>query len=123
MANVTETSTWEGGIYQIETTDPVLGGPNGIANVQAKQLANRTKFLKERADQVDAAKGGRANLKERLDAIEAATEALGPDAQDATLAAIKPRQVYRRGPDLVIPSKAANQALTDKHRALRLTRI
>ena len=89
MANVTETSTWEGGIYQIETTDPVLGGPNGIANVQAKQLANRTKFLKERADQVDAAKGGRANLKERLDAIEAATEALGPDAQDATLAAIK----------------------------------
>ena len=42
MANVSETSTWEGGIYQIETSDPVLGGPNGIANVQAKQLAIRT---------------------------------------------------------------------------------
>ena len=40
------------------------------------------------------------------------------------LAAIKPRQgVYRRGPDFIIASKAANQALTDKHRALRLTRI
>ena len=39
------------------------------------------------------------------------------------LAAIKPRHVYRRGPDFIIASKAANQALTDKHRALRLTRI
>ena len=39
------------------------------------------------------------------------------------LAAIKPRHVYRRGPDLFIPSRSANQALTDKHRALRLTRI
>lgn len=38
--------------------------------------------------------------------------------------AVKPRQVvYRRGPDFIIASKAANQALTDKHRALRLTRI
>lgn len=40
------------------------------------------------------------------------------------LAAIKPRQVvYRRGLDFIIASKTANQALTDKHRALRLTRI
>ena len=89
MANVTETSTWEGGIYQIETTDPVLGGPNGIANVQAKQLANRTTYLKARADQVDAAKGTHANLAARMTSIEEATEALGPDAQDASLAAIK----------------------------------
>lgn len=89
MANVTENATWEGGIYQIETTDPVLGGPNGIANVQAKQLANRTKYLKARADQVDDAKGSHASLTARMASIEAATEALGPDAQDASLAAIK----------------------------------
>ena len=54
MSNVNETPTWEDGVYQIETTDPVLGGPGGIANVQAGQLANRTAYLKERADQVDA---------------------------------------------------------------------
>lgn len=42
----------------------------------------------------------------------------------AVTLAINPRQaVYRRGPDFIIASKAANQALTDKHRALRLTRI
>ena len=42
----------------------------------------------------------------------------------AVTLAVKPRQaVYRRGPDFIIASKAANQALTDKHRALRLTRI
>lgn len=45
MANVTETSTWEAGIYQLETTDPVEGGSGGISNQQAKQLGNRTKWL------------------------------------------------------------------------------
>lgn len=47
MANVTETSTWETGIYQLETTDPVEGGAGGISNQQAKQLGNRTKWLKD----------------------------------------------------------------------------
>ena len=89
MANVTETSTWESGVYQIETTDPVLGGANGIANVQAKQLANRTNYLKQRADQVDAAKGTHPNLQTRLEAMDTANEALGPDMQNATVAALK----------------------------------
>lgn len=52
MANVTETPSYDAGIYQIETTDPVLGGPNGIANAQAKGLANRTAFLKQQIDQL-----------------------------------------------------------------------
>ena len=48
----------------------------------------------------------------------------GPGTTSAVTLAVKPRQVvYRRGPDFIIASKAANQALTDKHRALRLTRI
>lgn len=89
MANVTESSIWESGVYQIETTDPVLGGANGIANVQAKQLANRTKYLKTRADQVDSAKGAFADLPARLDAMETENEALGPDMQNATAAALK----------------------------------
>lgn len=52
MANVPETPSFDAGIYQIETTDPVLGGPNGIANAQAKGLANRTAFLKQQIDQL-----------------------------------------------------------------------
>lgn len=47
MANLTESSIWETGIYQLETDDPVLGGPEGIDNLQAKQLANRTKYLND----------------------------------------------------------------------------
>lgn len=89
MANVNESSVWESGVYQIETTDPVLGGANGIANVQAKQLANRTGWLKSRADQVDAATAGYPNLQSRLAALDTANEALGPDMQNATVAAIK----------------------------------
>ena len=49
MANITENTqspAWSNGIYQIETSDPVLGGANGIANRQAKELAARTQWLK-----------------------------------------------------------------------------
>lgn len=46
MADLIELEQWELGVYQLETEDPVLGGPEGIDNLQAKQLANRTKYLK-----------------------------------------------------------------------------
>ncbi|TRD18397.1 hypothetical protein [Palleronia caenipelagi] len=53
MTNLTEDATWIDGIYQIETTDPVIGGPpniatkSGVPNIAAQQLANRTAWLKE----------------------------------------------------------------------------
>lgn len=50
MADIIEAETYEAGIYQLEITDPVLGGENGISNRQAKQLANRTKWLKAKVD-------------------------------------------------------------------------
>jgi hypothetical protein len=42
-------------VYQLEKTDPVLGGPGGISNRQAQNLANRTQWLK---DAIDALEGG-----------------------------------------------------------------
>ena len=54
MANITEelnNPQWSEGIYQLETTDPVLGGPNGIANRQAKELAARTQYLKKKQEE------------------------------------------------------------------------
>lgn len=51
MANLTESATWEAGVYQLETTDPVVGGPNGVSNTQPKQLANRTAYLKAQLEQ------------------------------------------------------------------------
>jgi len=47
MANLPESSVYEAGIRQLETSDPVQGGADGVANTQAKQLANRTRWLKE----------------------------------------------------------------------------
>jgi len=47
MANLTPVDSFDN-VYQLEITDPVLGGAGGIANQQAQDLANRTKYLYER---------------------------------------------------------------------------
>lgn len=52
--NLQETVAYAAGIYQLETTDLVVGGPDGVANLQAKQLANRTAWLKSRIDALEA---------------------------------------------------------------------
>lgn len=70
MANVTEGSNWESGIYRIETTDPVGGGESGIDNLPHKQLAARTQYLKAFADEVLAARGSLPSLDARLDLFE-----------------------------------------------------
>lgn len=46
MTHLVETARWEDGIYQFETSDPVVGGPDGIDNLPTRQLANRTLYLK-----------------------------------------------------------------------------
>lgn len=58
MANLNETPTWEPGVYQLEEEDLVQGGPDGIDNAQAKQLGNRTQYLKQ---QIEAAIGEMAD--------------------------------------------------------------
>lgn len=77
MANLAETVTWEAGIYQIEETDPVQGGPNGVDNLPHKHLANRSLWLKNDHDavknEVIAARDAYANLDARLDALETQT--------------------------------------------------
>ena len=55
MTNLTEQALYEAGVYQLETTDPVLAGPGGIDNKQAQQLANRTAYLKEKLELTSAA--------------------------------------------------------------------
>lgn len=68
MANLPETPQWEDGIYQIEVSDPVLGGPDGISNRQAKQLASRTSYLKQQVE-----KGGQ-NLADHIAAPDPHTQ-------------------------------------------------
>jgi hypothetical protein len=71
MANITESTKWESAIYLIDQNDFVVGGPDGISNVQARQLANRTQFLKETSNEVAAARGGKSSIGARFDDMSA----------------------------------------------------
>lgn len=46
MAKIAESAEWSEDIYQITRADKVEGGTGGVANLQAKQLAARTQFLR-----------------------------------------------------------------------------
>lgn len=76
MANLIEQVTWEPGVYQFETTDPVEGGPNGVDNLPHKQLANRTAYLKAAAD----------NLGARVNQVE---QSVSPETQNIDTAGIE----------------------------------
>ena len=84
MAYLPEQSVWPEGIYQLEDDDDVAGGPlpEGMANLQPKQLADRTRFLKEKVEAI----AGRVNTLEGvggpLDAHD--FETATPSAEDLT---------------------------------------
>lgn len=50
MAFQPETNTYEAGVYQLETTDPVQGGVGGRSNLPLLHLSNRTAWLKQQVD-------------------------------------------------------------------------
>lgn len=55
---------WEPDVYQMENGDYMIGGRNGVMNLQAQQLTNRTEYLKKVEE----------DLKEQLDATQPGTE-------------------------------------------------
>ncbi|KVP87686.1 hypothetical protein WJ96_01615 [Burkholderia ubonensis] len=84
MTDLVESSTWSPGIRQFETSDPVEGGPDGIDNVPLRQLANRTRFLKDAQDALAEAKNPYpqyATIVQMQDAIKALV-ASAPGALD-----------------------------------------
>lgn len=52
MPKINESSRWEEDIYQITRGDRVEGGNDGVANAQARQLANRTRWIKNQIDSI-----------------------------------------------------------------------
>lgn len=84
MANLPESSSFDAGIYEIATTDPVVGGnETTISNKQAAALANRTRYLK---DHVDAAEAAITALQADV-AADPATPAAGDDDTSAATTA------------------------------------
>ena len=80
MAKLPETSRYEADIYQIEKTDPVVGGRDGLSNRQATQLGNRTGWLKQKVDQLS---GRWSSALSALNAHKADTTAHPPRATKA----------------------------------------
>ena len=83
MADLPEApDTYPEGVYQIEQDDSVAGGPNGIANRQAKQLADRTNFLKGKVDAIETTDTAQdqsiTDLQTRVQTIE--NDGTGDDA-------------------------------------------
>ena len=60
MGKITEQQQWDEDIYLIEKQDKVLGGELGVINIQAKQLANRTKYLKDQVITINQDRTGYA---------------------------------------------------------------
>lgn len=79
MADLPEANQWTPGVYQIETSDPVVGGPEGVTNLPIKQLSNRTVWLKGKFE----------SLKIIADKVVQATEKAAGIARIATHAAVK----------------------------------
>lgn len=71
MATIQEnkvTPEWVDDLYQIEMTDPVMGGADGVANRQAKQLGARTQWLKKKYENQED------EFNEYKKSVESATE-------------------------------------------------
>ncbi|MDR8481542.1 hypothetical protein [Serratia nevei] len=47
MTKINESGQWVDSVYQIQRGDKVIGGRDGVANIQPQQLANRTQYLKQ----------------------------------------------------------------------------
>jgi len=51
MADIIESlDSYPSVVREIGVGDPISGGPNGVANIQAKAIADRTRWLKDRQD-------------------------------------------------------------------------
>lgn len=68
MGKLTELEQWDEDVYQIETSDPVLGGPEGLSNRPQKQLANRTQWLKKQLEDANNALAEHARSRNHPDA-------------------------------------------------------
>jgi len=66
MGFLTVAKQWVERIWRVELDTRWAGGEDGTANIQAKQLAARTEYLKDFADEVEEARESEASLLDRI---------------------------------------------------------
>lgn len=81
MANLPETTNFDSNIYEIATSDQVLGGDaTTIANKQAASLANRTQWLKAQVETIEDNQAiDETNIAANTAAISSLTSRIGVD--------------------------------------------
>lgn len=73
MTDIVETPVFTPGIYQLEESDVVQGGADGIDNLQAKQLGNRTLYLKQELETLAASMALTAFASTLIASVDAAS--------------------------------------------------
>lgn len=86
MSELIAKSAYKNRLRKLQTTDPKH--PD-TWNPNYQDLLNNDAYLKERADDVDRAKGTKASLPERIDEIEKTQQSMDVDYQNAQAAALK----------------------------------
>lgn len=127
MATLPEDNSYPAGVYQIEQTDPVLGGPPneatgaGLVNIPAQHLAKRTNWLRIRIDALLArtvtgaglASGGGPLSADRVITVADATQAEA-EAGIVTTKAMSPWRVTQAIVSRLLPyGFPGGRAVTD----------
>lgn len=113
MANLEEDNTWEQGIYQFETSDPVMGGPNGIDNVPTRQLANRTLWLKNQLAAAVQSIGANKSAADAAFALKATTLTAGSGLTGG--GTLGGNRVLSMGKPSKITATSTDDAVSDTH--------
>ena len=110
MATIPSSPTWSDDVYQIETTDAVLGGPDGVINVQAKQLADRTEYLKQEVEAAGTVADGADTKADSALAQIAGIETAAGSAQANAAEALLHKQAAQAAQALAEQARNAAQA-------------
>lgn len=100
MANLAESATYDAGVYQLEVTDAVVGGAGGVANAAAKNLANRTTYLKAQVDAMQAGNATKIGVRDGLynaAVVGGAADALTASFTPAVTALVNGATLHVRG--------------------------
>ncbi|MEM5528078.1 tail fiber protein [Gammaproteobacteria bacterium AS21] len=104
MATITETATYDEEVYQIGTDDAVIGGEDGIANASAKNLANRTAWLKQQIENVIL----KANLESNNADLELLAKSIEKIANESAPEVALSNAIDSSNEEIAASSKAVN---------------